>query len=304
MTSADVERQVDEIADELYTLRPDAFATERDEQVRKARAQGNAALARELGKLRRPTISAWLINLLWRDQREVLEQLFELADSLTRAQAEAAGDELRQLMTVRRQLELTLIRRAHTLADEAGVKVTDTVEREAQETLAAALAQPEVADEVRTGRLVKPASYAGFGSLAVGPRSVPDRPGAARAGSGRSPGEARPAEVVDLQAAQRARERREAAERRLQEARAAEDAAAAELGQREEAAAAARQQQQRLESELNELRDRLQRLQQDLSTAEDEARRTAHARDQTQKAHQSAVLAVARAEQALAELSG
>jgi hypothetical protein len=304
VTSADLEGQLDEIADNLYTVRPDEFAAARDEQVRKARAEGNTALAKELGKLRRPTISAWLINLLWRDQREVLEQLFQLADSMSRAQAEAAGEELRQLMTVRRQLELTLIRRAHTLADEAGVNVTDTVEREAQETLAAALAEPDVADEVRTGRLVKPASYAGFGSLAVGPRAVPGRPAPARRGPARGAGEAKAGEVVDLQAAQRARERREAAERKLEEARAAEDAAAAELRQREEAADAARQAQQQLQTELDDLRERLQRLQHDLSAAEQEARTTAHARDQAQKAHQAAVLAVARAEQAVADLPG
>lgn len=304
MTSADLDRQVDEVADELYTVRPDAFAAARDEQVRKARAQGNTALAKELGKLRRPTISAWLINLLWRDQREVLEQLFELADSMSRAQAEAAGEELRQLMTVRRQLELTLIRRAHTLAEEAGVNVTDTVEREAQETLAAALAQPEVAEEVRTGRLVKPASYAGFGTLAVGPHAVSARLLPGRGAPARGSGEAKAAEVVDLQAAQRARERREAAERKLEEARAAEDAAAAELHQREQAAEAARHEHERLQSELDKLREQLQRLQQDLSAAEHEARTTAQARDQAQKTHQSAVLAVARAEQAVADLRG
>jgi hypothetical protein len=292
VTAAD-ERQLDQIADELYALRPDAFAAARDEHVRKARAAGQAELARELAKLRRPTISAWLINLLWRDQREVLEQLFELADSMARAQSEAAGEELRQLMAVRRQLELTLIRRAHTLAEEAGVNVTDTVEREAQETLAAALAQPEVADEVRTGRLVKPASYAGFGSLAVGPRAVPPRPA-------RQP---RPAEVVDLQAAQRARER-EAAERGLEEARAAAEAAAAELDKRQAAADAARESQARLEAERDDLRERLQRLERDLDTAEHEAQATAQARTQAERAHQAAVLTVARAEQALADLSG
>ena len=62
------ERSLDEIADELYALRPDAFAEARDEEVRKARADGRQPVARELAKLRRPTLSAWLINLLWRDQ--------------------------------------------------------------------------------------------------------------------------------------------------------------------------------------------------------------------------------------------
>ncbi|HEY0580989.1 MAG TPA: hypothetical protein VGE94_02345, partial [Chloroflexota bacterium] len=64
------------IADQLYTLRPEAFAAARDEAVRKAKTEGRKILAQQLGKLRRPTQSAWLINLLWRDQRDVIEDLF------------------------------------------------------------------------------------------------------------------------------------------------------------------------------------------------------------------------------------
>jgi DNA repair exonuclease SbcCD ATPase subunit len=282
------ERSLDEIADALYALRPDAFAAARDEQVRKARADGRQPLARELAKLRRPTLSAWLINLVWRDQREVLEQLFELADSLSRAQAEAAGDELRQLMTVRRQLELTLIRRAHALAAEAGVDVTETVEREAQETLAAALAQPEVADEVRTGRLVKPASYAGFG---------PSTPAPTR------PSPPKPAEVVDLRlkADQRARERREAAERRIQEARRAAEAAASALAERESAVEAALQHHESLREQLEDLREQLRRLEQDVAQTEQAVLAAQQCREQAQQAHQAARQTLERAERSLAE---
>src|SRR5438309_5088298 len=178
-TDQDFGPELQQIADELYTLRPDAFAAARDEQVRKAREAGRQPLARELAKLRRPTQSAWLINLLWRDQREVLEQLLELSQEISRAQAQASGSELRSLTDVRRQLEAALIRRAHSLAAEAGVSVSAAMEREAQETLAAALAQPEGADEVRTGRLVKPAAYAGFGSFTApvpGTAPRPERP--------------------------------------------------------------------------------------------------------------------------------
>ena len=131
--STDREPEFDAIADELYALPPGDFAAARDEYVRKARAEGRQALARELAQLRRPTLSAWLINLLWRDQRDVMEQLFELADALRRAQAQAAGGELRTLTDQRRELEAALLRRASELADEHGVKLTDTVAREAQE---------------------------------------------------------------------------------------------------------------------------------------------------------------------------
>ena len=61
---------LDAIADELYTLRPDGFAAARDDAVKQARAAGHADLARDLGKLRRPTQSAWIVNLLVRERSE------------------------------------------------------------------------------------------------------------------------------------------------------------------------------------------------------------------------------------------
>ncbi len=94
--------EFERIADELYAARPDDFASARDEQVRKARADGRPELARELNKLRKPTQSAWLVNLLWRDQRDVMQQLFELAAELSRAQAGASGEELCSLTAQRR----------------------------------------------------------------------------------------------------------------------------------------------------------------------------------------------------------
>src|SRR6266516_999064 len=187
----EVDSELEPLADELYGLRPEAFSAARDEAVRAARGQGKAALARELARLRKPTQSAWLVNVLWRDQREVMQQLFELANELSRAQAEAAGPTLRALTAQRRELETALTRQAVALAEKAGVKVSDSVMREAQDTLGAALARPEVADEVRAGRLVKPATYAGFGVL---PPSTAAHRGAESV-----------AEPIDLQAAQRAR---------------------------------------------------------------------------------------------------
>ena len=83
--------QIDEVAERLYALKPDEFSAARDAEVRDARQAGNRDLAREIGQLRKPTMSAWLINLLWRDQHDVMEQLFELSRELGRAQAQAAG---------------------------------------------------------------------------------------------------------------------------------------------------------------------------------------------------------------------
>ncbi len=294
-TPASTEREpdFDAIADELYALPPGDFAAARDEYVRKARAEGRQTLARELAQLRRPTLSAWIINLLWRDQRDVMEQLFELSDELRRAQAQAAGPELRTLAGQRRQLESALLRRASELAEEHGVKVTDTVAREAQETLSAALASPDVADEVRTGRLVKPATYAGFGVL---PSSRPTTAPPPRK-------EERP-KPDDLQAriAQRARERREAAEQRVDEARRATEAAVATLNDRARDVEAAQTQRQRLRDQLERLQEQLRQLQRDISAAEQAEVDAARRRDDAEKFHQSAQRTLERAEADLQEL--
>jgi hypothetical protein len=291
----------------LYALRPDAFAAARDEQVRQAKAARQQPLARELGRLRRPTQSAWLVNLLWRDQREVMQQLFELAGELGRAQAQASGSELRSLTAQRREVESALIRRARTLGNAAGVNVTDAMVRDVQDTLAAALAQPAVADEVRGGRLVKPLAYAGFGPLvtpAPGVGGHGTAPGVGDRGTAGAPAADRPAapprqlkdDIAQLRDAQQARERRVAAERQLQEAHTASDAAAGVLAEVAQAAETAYDRQMALERQVAGLRAQLQALEEQLATAEQVAQRAARRKDQAQQAHQTALEALQRAE--------
>jgi hypothetical protein len=294
-TTTDNDPELEEIADQLYALRPEDFAAARDEHVRKAKADKKQSLARELGKLRRPTQSAWLINLLWRDQRDVMEQLFQLADELGRAQARASGRELQTLTVQRRELESGLLRHARGLAEKAGVSVSAPMEREAQETLSAALAVPEVANEVRTGRLVKPAAYAGFGAVPTGisPTAVVEEkepPVASRSAT---------TEPIDLATAQRSREQRAAAERQVQEARGAVSAAAESLADWERAAASAEERHQELRAQLEQLEKQLRDLRVAVATAEDAAQAAARRRDQADKAHETALHTLRRAEEDL-----
>jgi hypothetical protein len=300
--------ELDEIADDLYALRADEFAAARDAQVRKARADGHAALARALNTLRKPTQSAWLINLLWRDQRDVMEQLFELAEALSQAQAQASGSELLRLTAQRRELQAALMRRARALAEQAGVSVSATMEREAQETLAAALAQPEVAAEVRTGRLVKPAAYAGFGTFLPAAPATAAKP---RPGEDTETKQPRPARQTKSDDSER--ERHEAAERQVAEARAALDVAARELAERGRAADAASKHQDELQQHQSEMRQQvadlqkqLEHLQRDLrdveaevAGAEQAALVAARQRDQADRAHEAAARTLEGAEQRL-----
>jgi hypothetical protein len=284
------ESDLDRIADSLYALKPDEFSSARDQAVREARQSGDRELAREIGQLRKPTMSAWLVNVLWRDQHDVMEQLFDLSRELARAQAEAAGPELRALTQQRRQLETALLRRAVELAAAEGVNVSDSVQREAQETLSAALAQPEVADEVRTGRLTKAASYAGFGSVAPA-AAAPARPRPERAEP--------PKEPIDLRAAQRAREQREAAQRKIDQAQQAAETASAQVAQAKRAEDVARQRHDDLRQQLRAVREQLQRVESDVESAERAKDEAEDARKRAETAHSEALRALSDAEKAL-----
>jgi len=287
----------DRIADELYAGRPDAFAAARDAAIKQARADKDAPLAKELGTLRRPTQSAWLINLLWRDQRDVLEQMLQLGEELGHAQAAASGPALQRLTAQRRELETALIRRARELAEQAGVGVSAQMEREAQETLAAAIAQPDVAAEVRTGRLVKPAAYAGVGEF---PITLPARP-PARAEAESEPDPDHVDEVAE-RAARRARERRDAAERRVAEARTDLRAAARALEEEESTAQSARERHADLTKRIEQVREQLEKLEKEAAAVEREALNASRSRDHAERARDAAQRALDRAEAELADL--
>jgi hypothetical protein len=137
--------------------------------VRAARAAGNRPLAAAIGRLRRPTVSAYIVNLLVRRQPEVGEQLVALGEELRRAQEQLSGPELRELATQRAQLVGALVRSARKVAADAGHPVNQAIAYELEQTLHAALADPDVAAEVGSGRLVRAASRTGFDAAPPAP---------------------------------------------------------------------------------------------------------------------------------------
>ncbi|QYN32069.1 hypothetical protein K1T35_26000 [Pseudonocardia sp. DSM 110487] len=225
---------LDTVADELYAVPPDEFVGARDAAVAAARERGDRDLAKAIGRLRRPTKAAWLANLLARHRSAQLDGLLSLAGGLADAQRTLDGAALRQLSSKRHQLVAAMAREAGRLAQEAGDPAAESVLRELQGILDAAMARPEIAEQVRSGRLTRTLSYTGFGPEAdadavpaPAPRPAPPEPGAA-------PGPAAADEGADDGAADRVRLERLRAERD----RRAEALAAAED---EEAAARAKQ---------------------------------------------------------------
>jgi hypothetical protein len=162
MTGQMTGRELDDIVRELYVLPPTDFIAARNELVRKARAAGSREIAERLQQLRRPTRSAWLVNLLASDDA-AMQRLSALGRQLRDAQTGLAGAELRTLAEQRRHLIADLMDRARTYADEAGIRLTPAVMSEVHATLQAALVDLAGALTVRNGRLVRPLSHSGFG---------------------------------------------------------------------------------------------------------------------------------------------
>jgi len=156
--------KLDEVVAQLYALPPEEFTAARSEAVAAAKTAGDRDLAKQIGALRRPTVGAWLVNLLAHQRPDLIGDLLALGDALRSAQRNLRGDELRELSAQRRSMVTSLAREARALAVAAGRGVRAALPLdEVQNTLTAALADAEVAEEVRLGRLVKPVEYAGFG---------------------------------------------------------------------------------------------------------------------------------------------
>lgn len=268
---------LDDLADALYAAPPAGFVSTRDEAVRAARERGDKDLARAAARLRRPTRAAWLANLLARRRRDQLDGLLALAGSLADAQRTLDGDALRTLSARRRQLVAAMAREAGRLARAEHEPVTESLLRELGDILEAALADPVVADEVRSGRLTRTITYSGFG-----PDSDPDAVAARAAAAPPVPSPASdsdgpdPADRARRERADAARER-ERAERRkdLDDAEAAEAAARERRDAAEAAHEEAAQEHERARERVVTLTAELDAAQRHERTAATESREAA-----------------------------
>src|SRR6516165_4082270 len=88
---------LDSAADELYGLAPGEFTAARDRIAAEARAAGDGESAAAIKKLKRPTVAAWLANLLARRRAGDVERLVAFGQSLREAQEQLDASELRHL---------------------------------------------------------------------------------------------------------------------------------------------------------------------------------------------------------------
>jgi hypothetical protein len=237
---------------ELYQADPDEFMARRAELVTRARDAGETAVAKQIGALRKPTRSAWVVNRLVRADPDVTARLAELAAELREEGLD--GSRIRDLGAARSRLLDDLTRQAF---DDLPAPAS-AVREEVTATLGAALADPEVAANL--GTLVRAAHWVGFGSAySLGAPASDPAPPAAKT--------KKPAPVEP--SAERERRRREniiSAERAVAQADRAADAANAAEQQLADAV-------RRLETELAQARQQLAEARRQAYRAESQQRR-------------------------------
>jgi len=229
----------DAAADELYGVLPTEFTATRKRLAGELpRAEG-----RRLTALRRPTVPAWAVNLLVRD--DAAGPLLDLGERM-RAAWSGGGDPT-SLDRERATLVADLVRRARELAAGAGRPLSDAFADEVEETLRAAIADPAAAGAVRAGRLDHPLRHAGFGPFVAGPPS-----GRARADSRPAP---KPAGKITKKAHEE--RKREEREKRVRAAEKQAEEAGRLLADWESERDEARRRLAEADERLSELRERL-----------------------------------------------
>ncbi len=252
---------LDAVADELYGLRPEDFTAARDQRSARARADGDRGLAKKIGELRRPSLSAWASNLLVRHRPDEVEAVIRLGEGLRRAHHDLDRAQLRDLVLQQRTVVNALSRQARQLAAQNGHPIGEDARREVEATLHAVLADPDAARQWAAGRLVKPLSAAA-GFPAVGSAALRSSRAGSVATSPPPAPETRKDRAADREARERLTQARKGAKDAERQLRARRDEAATAIREADEA-------QRRLDEAQRHVRD----LTEELKRAEDELRR-------------------------------
>ncbi|TDO57996.1 hypothetical protein EV651_11029 [Kribbella sp. VKM Ac-2571] len=153
----------EEAADAVYAAPAADFIATRNELAKQLKAGGDAIGSTRLKALRKPTVAAWLANLVARKLPDELDDLLALGDEFREATADLDGERLRELTPKRHRLLDKLSKEAARLAADEGQKVSADVGQKLRETLDAALVDPAAGDAVREGRLSSALRHVGFG---------------------------------------------------------------------------------------------------------------------------------------------
>ena len=302
----DPEETFTAVAAELYGLAPGEFTDARNAYAKELRAGGDRSTSDRVKALRKPATAAWVVNMLVRHQTEEMSQVLDLGASLRAAQADLDGEALRELAKQRRRLVAAVATKGKNLARDLGQKLTESVVRQVEDTLHAAMIDTDAEAAVRTGMLVDPLAPSGVGSLkeatAVAKHTALGRTARPLSELKATPDPTRPglSVVPEPDPAEREREerreRRTAAKQALRAAQADLAVAQKELKERDRRVSDLQAATLQVNGELDEHRRRIDELESRLERLDEQAAAAEEDRTESREAVALAESAVADAE--------
>lgn len=164
----------DEVADrvrqavlELYAGEPGGFVERRTALVKEARAAKDRDAAKEIGALRKPSLSAWAVNQVVRADRALVARLRDLGARMRHAQSTLDGKTLAGLRTERDAVLKDLAKAAERSASGHGQALSEAVQGEIRDTAVAAFADAGAEEVAWSGSLTRALQYSGFGEVDI-----------------------------------------------------------------------------------------------------------------------------------------
>jgi hypothetical protein len=163
---ATLEREIDR----LFELPLDQFTPGRNELARRLKREGDKEAAEQVQALAKPSVPAWAINQLARQEKAKVKALLEAGAKLRKAQEQAlAGgqaDTLRTAQTEERHAVRDLTRRAEEILKESGRPASRAIIERVSSTLGAAAVTEPARTDLKAGRLTSEVKVSGFDVLA------------------------------------------------------------------------------------------------------------------------------------------
>jgi hypothetical protein len=149
----------------LYAAAPDDFMAARSALVAAAKAARDTSAAAEIGKLRKPSLAAWAVNVTAREAPDVVAVLTDLGIQMRTAQSRMDAGSLTALRGERDAAVDGFVRAAVDVVGQQGRRLSVAAQQDVRATAIAALADERASDAVTSGQLTRALSYSGFGEV-------------------------------------------------------------------------------------------------------------------------------------------
>jgi hypothetical protein len=162
-----VTSDIADVEERLYGADLDEFVQQRTAAAKDLRGRGERGAAAAVAKLPKPSVAAWVVNRLARDEAKAVAELLDAGARLRSVQLGAgSSSDLRTAAEAQEAALRSLMRSAERIADGRGSAAPATLDR-VRETLHAAALDAELAEQVRRGVLVREQRAVGFPTLAI-----------------------------------------------------------------------------------------------------------------------------------------